>query len=147
MKTARLILFVVIAAAVFRLNGQTFAQSSAADAVQQDLDAAKAGRTAAVNRAVSAMTAAFDAQIRSLTTGGDVDSAKILSTQKAAFVAGGTLPQSPLMSQAVTQYQLSIKDANDQVRTRLSQLLSHNGETVEIQWSTEQDKQGTLLPK
>jgi hypothetical protein len=37
-------------------------------------------------------------------------------------------------------------DADDQVRTRLDQLMAHNGEKVEIQWSLGQDKQGTLLP-
>jgi hypothetical protein len=37
-------------------------------------------------------------------------------------------------------------DADDQVRTRLDQLLAHNGEKVEIQWSTAQAKQGISLP-
>ena len=37
-------------------------------------------------------------------------------------------------------------DAEDQVRTRLDQLMAHNGGKVEIQWSTAQAKQGTSLP-
>lgn len=37
-------------------------------------------------------------------------------------------------------------DADAQVQTRLQQLLAHNGETVEIQWSASQDTQGSTLP-
>jgi hypothetical protein len=39
------------------------------------------------------------------------------------------------------------RDADAQVRTRLDELLAHNGEKIEIQWSSGQDKQGTLAPK
>jgi hypothetical protein len=38
------------------------------------------------------------------------------------------------------------RDADAQVRQRLEQLLAQNGEKVEIQWSTGQDKNGALLP-
>jgi hypothetical protein len=37
-------------------------------------------------------------------------------------------------------------DADTQVRRRLEDLLSHNDDRVEIQWSAGQDKNGTLLP-
>ena len=37
-------------------------------------------------------------------------------------------------------------DADDQVKTRLDQLLAHNGEKVEIQWSAGEDTKGTLQP-
>jgi hypothetical protein len=105
MKKPWLILLLLIAAAGFGLTCRAFGQSSTDETVQQDLNTAKSGRTSAVNQAVATMSAGFDAQIRALSATGDADSARILSTQKAAFVAGGTLPQSPLMGQAVTQYQ------------------------------------------
>jgi hypothetical protein len=38
------------------------------------------------------------------------------------------------------------QDADSQVRTRLQDLLARNGENVEIQWSTNRDKNGALLP-
>ncbi len=38
------------------------------------------------------------------------------------------------------------RDADAQVQTRLQELLGHNGEKVEIQWSLGRDKQGTSLP-
>lgn len=37
-------------------------------------------------------------------------------------------------------------DADAQVRQRLEELLAHNGQKVEIQWSKERDKNGTILP-
>jgi hypothetical protein len=37
-------------------------------------------------------------------------------------------------------------DADAQVRQRLEELLAHNGQKIEIQWSSTQDKNGTLLP-
>jgi hypothetical protein len=37
-------------------------------------------------------------------------------------------------------------DADDQVRTRLDQLLAHNGEKIEIQWSDKLDRQDTSAP-
>ena len=38
------------------------------------------------------------------------------------------------------------RDADEQVRQRLEELLAHNGQKVEIQWSSSQDKNRTLLP-
>jgi hypothetical protein len=37
-------------------------------------------------------------------------------------------------------------DADAQVRQRLEELLAHNGQKIEIQWSSGQDKNGTLEP-
>jgi hypothetical protein len=37
-------------------------------------------------------------------------------------------------------------DADDQVRQRLEELLAHNGEKIEIQWSPNRDKNGTASP-
>jgi hypothetical protein len=37
-------------------------------------------------------------------------------------------------------------DADAQVRQRLEELLAHNGQKIEIQWSSPQDKNGTLEP-
>ena len=37
-------------------------------------------------------------------------------------------------------------DADEQVRTRLQELLSHNGEKIQIQWSSGENRQGILLP-
>ena len=38
------------------------------------------------------------------------------------------------------------READAQVRQRLEELLAHNGEKVEIQWSSDQVKNGALLP-
>ena len=37
-------------------------------------------------------------------------------------------------------------DADAQVRQRLEELLAHNGQKIEIQWSSARDKNGALLP-
>jgi hypothetical protein len=37
-------------------------------------------------------------------------------------------------------------DSDAQVRQRLEELLAHNGQKIEIQWSTGRDKNGALLP-
>jgi hypothetical protein len=37
-------------------------------------------------------------------------------------------------------------DADDQVGQRLKELLAHNGEKIEIQWSPDRDKNGTTSP-
>ena len=38
------------------------------------------------------------------------------------------------------------RDAEAQVRQRLEELLAHNGQKIEIQWSSGQDKKSALLP-
>jgi hypothetical protein len=38
------------------------------------------------------------------------------------------------------------RDSDDEVRQRLEQLLAHNGEKIEIQWSPVRDKNGAISP-
>jgi hypothetical protein len=94
------------------LSGRALGQSDY-DPVQDKLNAAKAAHAQAINSAVATMSAAFDAQIKSLTAAGDADNAKVLAGQKAAFIATGALPTSPLMGPAIGQLLQSTKEAND----------------------------------
>ena len=87
----------------FGLCGRAIAQATT-DPVKADLDAAKAAHTQAVGKASDELLAAIDGQVKTLTTAGNADAAKALANEKTAFIAAGTLPQAPLLKDAVAQY-------------------------------------------
>jgi hypothetical protein len=77
------------------------------------LDDAKKAHTEAIDGATSALTVAFDNQIKTADAAGDADASNALSAQRKAFVVQGLLPNSPMMSHAVIQFLEITKAAND----------------------------------
>jgi hypothetical protein len=76
-----------------------------ADITQSKLDFAKTDYATAIEKATTALIAAFDKEITSVSQTGDIDAVEPLRTQRAAFLSSQTLPTAPRMKAAVQEYE------------------------------------------
>ncbi len=99
----------VIACAVLTSG---WASAASADAVKDQLDKAKALRTEDRAKARTTLIQAIDVQIKTAGSAGDLDTLKILTTQKDDFLTAGIVPNIPALKEPVAQYTQSLRKAD-----------------------------------
>jgi hypothetical protein len=98
-----------------------------ADPIRVKLDDAERVNTRARQQAADALRAACDAAVRSAVEAKQTDQATELKTQEAAFTAGGTLPASPAVEQAVADYREAVGTADSNLDRAFVRAVRHYG--------------------
>lgn len=86
------------------------------DAIKTQLEKARAKHAESVGAAKTKLVAAMDAKLREVADKGDLESVKIIKSQKELFDKDRTLPKSVMLADAKTDYATDIRAAKEELR-------------------------------